>query len=308
MKYETVKLCINNLEQSMIDTLSFWSKPLLLESFAKRDDALCYYLAVVENNKILALMPVFEKKKFGLRYLVQPMEYYYTPINFFSLENYSVHRKQNHRLMILKALAVYIKKEYFKINLRFERSIQDIRAFKWVGLKAEPLFTYIIKINEYSSEKLPNETRRQLNNKAKKELMVKECRDMKIYKDISINMLNRKKRSFRQIETKYINFLDELHAANLCVQYVVFKDDEPLTYNIILLDRQHKYIYGFLSATSDKGMKFGANIFCIDHIIKNHSDFEIFDFTGANTEKISFFKSQFNCDLKNYYKINKLFF
>ena len=305
MAYAVTKLNYDEIDQNTKNKLSFLANPELLEAFAKRDGAVFYYLGIIEHSKIIAIMPVFEKKKFGMRYLIQPIEYKYTPIDFFLTDSLSLFRKQNHQLMILKTLALYLKKEYFKLMIDFESSIQDIRAFKWVGLDVEPLYTYTKVIKEDSSEKLPTETKRQLNNKAKKELHIKECWDLDIYKTLSIDMLNHQNRQKRQVQKGYFSFLDDLCIKGFCAMYVAYKEEKPLVYLIVLKDPQKSFLYAFYSALSEEGKKLGANIYCYDYVLNNHKDFEIFDFTGANIENIAFFKSQFNCELVNYFRIEK---
>ena len=303
MPYSITKLRHDELEQKKIKDLSFWAEPALLSSFAKRDEVIFYYLVASEHDNIKAIMPVFEKRKFGLRYLIQPYEYYYTPIDFFIEEKQSLFRKQNHELMILKEYAIFLKKEYFKFKLHLDPSIRDIRAFKRTGFRVEPLYTYTKIIKEYESSGLPKETKRLLQNKAKKELYIKENWDLEIYKALSISMLNKKNRPLRQVEKNYLDFLNDLYDKGFCTKYIVYKGEEALVYLILLKDKINKYLYAFYSAMSENGKKIGANIFCFDYILSHHYDFEILDFTGANNENIAFFKSQFNCELVNYYRI-----
>ena len=308
MDYKIVKLNSTDIGKETESRLSFWGNPLLLESFAKRDELNFYYLVVSNNEKMVAIMPVFERRKFGIKYIVQPYEYYYTPIDFLLLENQSFYKTQNHQLEIYKILASYLKKEFYKINIHFDMSIQDIRAFKWSKFDIEPLYTYVKSIQDYDSDTLPRETKRNLNNKAKKELQIKNIWDLEIYKSLSENMLNRINRSHRQIQPNFIRFLDDLHKKGFCEMYVALKDELSIACNILLKDKEKFLMYAFPYAVNEIGKEYRANSFCFDHIFSCHKEYNQFDFSGANIENIAYFKSQFNCELVSYYRVSKKIF
>ena len=297
MLYQTKKIYISDLPDAIRATLPLWANYDILIAFAKREKATAYYIIVIEEDNIIALMPVFEKKKIFLKYIYQPLDYKYTPIIFY---------KNSNQINVLKSLATYLYKEYFRIMITLDPAINDIRAFKWSGLKAEPLYTYTKQIKDYSSDDLQKETKRILNNKAKKDLVMKKQWDLDIYKTLSIEMLNRKKRSLRQINDSYISFLNEIYAKGFITQYIAFKDENPLAYLIIIKDILQKKIYAFFAAADTNIKKNGASLFCYDFILSNYtSGFDTFDFSGANIESIAYYKSQFNPELVNYYRIRK---
>ena len=306
MNYYLEKKHKNNLDNNLINKLSFWANPILMECYAKRDKSIFYYLVVYQDDIIVAVMPIFEKKKIFLKKAYTPLDYKYTPIDFFLKNDLDKFREQNYKLSIINEIAKYLKNNYFRIHIYLDPSINDIRAFNWAGLTVYTRYTYIKKIDDYTPDSLSRETKRLLNNKAKKELHIKEIWDIDIYMSLSEQMLKRKNRNLRQINSQFSVFLNDLYNKDLCTMYVAYKNDTPLLYLIILKDIIHKKIFAFFSALSDEGKKkYGASIYVYDYIFTNLKEYITLDFAGANINTVAYFKSQFNCDLINYYHIIK---
>ena len=303
-----VKQRLCEIEPMVAEKLSFWANPSLLECYARRDNLTVYYILVFHNGNLLGVMPIFEKRKYGFRYVVSPHEYCYTPIDFFLSPELSLFRMQNHRVEIMKAIASFLYKEYVKVMLHLHFDIEDIRAFKWTGYTAIPIYTYIKKLEGYTSDSLPKDTRRQLNSVAKGNgLYVKECWDMEAYTKLVKELLLSLRRSLRQVSEKYIDFLNKLYELGFCTKHVVYREDEPMGCAVVMTDSLRAYAFALVSGISASGRRLSANHLLFDHQFKSLENMDYFDFYGAGVEDIAYFKSQFNCELVPFYRIIKKF-
>ena len=305
MSYELNFLKTSELNTEIINNLSFWSKPDFLNTYSIRDNTPLSYLIISKSSKIMMIMPIFEKKKLFFKYINQLPEHYYTTIDFFfskELNNYEI---QNQTIEILKTLSSFLKKEYLKISLNIDYKLNDMRGFIWSGLSSEPLYTLRKRISEYSPNQLPRMQKRKLKKSTDSELTVSSEWNTSIVKDLLKNLSQRKNRPLRQTQDNYLNFLNNLKSLNICEMFTVFHKSNPIAFRILLKNHQNSFLYDFVAAGNETGNQLGANIFCLDYLFTNFKDYEYFDFCGANTENIAFFKSQFNCDLINYYRIKK---
>ena len=207
--------------------------------------------------------------------------------------------------MILQEIANYLKKNYFKVILDFDSSILDMRAFSWNGFQVSPRYTFTLKLNTYNPENLTQIMRAELRKANEEGLYAIECWDLNAVETLSRSLAIRKKRTHRQSRNIYLNFLDELNSLNICSKVVVYKDDLPTYFCIYLKDIPNSCIYALVAAANEAGNHYCSSVFGYDFIFNNNYDFDLFDFTGANTEQIAFYKSKFNCDLVNYYRIQK---
>jgi len=308
MAYKIEKIKAVDIPNYINNKISFWAKPELLNLFAKRDNTELFYIIVTQNDTILSIMPILEKKKYRFVYINQAHEQYYTPIDFLLPDNQTLFSLQYEKLAILKLFAKYLKNNYFKVVINFEDNISDIRAFSWVGFTVTPLYVYKKNIINYSEEYLAPSVKPELKKAYKNGLTAKQYWDIKSCSNLLQSLSNRKNRPKRQTENDYQLFLNDLYKNSLCDMVLVCKDDTPLTFAIVLKDKVSLTLYSFVTATSDLGLKLNSGIFCFNYILSNYREYSIFDLGGANIENVAFFKSKFNCELKNYYRveINKI--
>ena len=305
MEHKIIKLSADDLDNGIKERLSFWADPSLLAVYAKRDSLNFYYLCATKNDTISAVIPVFEKKKYGLKYITQLNLCIYTPIVFFLNEDFEPYHTQNEQLLIMKAIGKYLKKNYIKITLSFDYEITDMRAFKWTGFSVEPMYTYKKKIDEYNKNLLPRDAKIKLKKAIKSDLYINECWDINIISLLMNDMCNRKNISKYLLQKEYLVFLDALYQHKICSMVVVYKDKDPVAFWSFLKDSSKNILYGLVSAGNKLGNDLGAHALCVDYIMNNYSDFDTYDFCSANVESVAYFKSQFNCDLVNYYRISK---
>jgi hypothetical protein len=102
-----------------------------------------------------------------------------------------------------------------------------------------------------------------------------------------------------------MEFLEGLQEQGFSDTFVLYMGEEPVCFFVVLKAPVKSVIYAYFTATTLKGKEIGASAYCYDFMFRHYSEYEYFDFTGANTEAVAFFKSKFSCDLENYYKIEK---
>jgi hypothetical protein len=305
MSYEVFKIALNDLDLAIKGRLSFWAKAELIRLFAERDGVSEYYLCVRNGSDILGVMPIFEKRKFGITYTCQLLEYYYTPIDFFLNDDLIAFERQNTQLEVMKALAVYLKKHYFKVLLKLDIGVRDVRGFQWSGLSVEPLFTFRKRLSGYNGEDLQRTLREDIRKAQKSNLSVKAGFDIEVIKRVDTDLSQHKGRSLRQVSGAYMEFLEGLQEQGFSDTFILYFEGEPVSFFVVLKDLERSIIYAYFTATTLKGKEIGASAYCYDFMFRHYTEYEYFDFTGANTEAVAFFKSKFSCDLENYYKIEK---
>lgn len=305
MRYEVIKVKPDELEVDIVKQLSFWANPDLLKVYSKRENLPLFYLCVIKNTRVIATMPFFEKKKMGITYVYQLRMHFYTPIDFFIREEASLFYLHNERIWILQSLAHYLKKKYLIAEMKIECTTSDMRGFLWSGFTAEPLYTYKKVITEYNRSELPKISRRQLKKANENSLRVTEHWDINIIKKLLSELVKRKQLSEVLTSNNYLDFYEVLNDLGYCSNIVVFNDNEPVAFRLVLTDPKKVYSCELIAGASSNGNDLRANFLCLDYIFKLLHEYYIFDFCGANIESIAYFKSQFNCELINYYKIKK---
>jgi hypothetical protein len=305
MFHQIEKVSVSDLPIDIVKNLSFWSSPELLVAFARRHEVALSYICISKNDSVLLCMPIFEKKKFFLRYTHQLNTCYYTPIDFFLDPFVSICEAENEKLKLVRTLANFLKKRYVNINIKISPEYQDMRAFLWAGLRAEPLYTHRKLISEYDSATLPRSVKRTLKKAWDTDIVVSELWDQDSINTLLAEMCNKKGISRYSLSEPFRIFLEELHKKGLCRPYIVYSGGEPIAFRVTLVSEPESRVYDFLAGANKHGYDVGGNIFCLDYIFGSNKDFCEYDFCGANIESIAFFKSQFQCRLVSYYKIFK---
>jgi len=283
--------------------LSFWATPALLQHFANRDKISFSYLYVYKGDTLKAIMPVFMKRKYGLRYTYQPILYKYSPVDFFQEPSQNIFHIQNEQLEILTCLAKYLRRNYKRCSIAFECAITDMRGFLGAGFSVEPHYTFTKLISSYNPAEHPRILRRSLKEGADFGIDVKECWDINMLQGLCLGFTQRKSEWNMRFDSKLFTFLQALHNDGLCTAVAAFKDGMPLAFRVLFLDKIRGNLYDMLAGANEIGDKHGANAHCLDYIFTHFTQYKLFDFCGANIPKIAFFKSQFNCELVHYFAV-----
>jgi len=286
---------------------NIWANPTLLTLFAKRDKIDLYYLCVKKGETIKAIMPIFQNKRYGLRYTYQPILYKYTPIDFFLEPSPNIFHTQNEQLEILTCIAKYLRANFKKVSLAFESSLSDLRAFKSAGFKVEPQYTFTKDISGYIPSEHPRILRRSLKEGIEYGVYTKEIWDIAMLQGLCLSFISRKSEWNMRFNAQLFAFLEELHKEGLCTAVVAFVGDTPLAFRVLLKDSLNCKLYDMLAGANETGEKYGANAHCLEYIFTHFTEYNHFDFCGANIPKIAFFKSQFNCELVHYFAVRGWF-
>jgi len=298
------KIPVSQIDAAQKESLSFWANCALISLFAQKDHINAYYLIVSKKQTIKAIMPIFEKKKWGFTYIYQPRLYKYTPIDFFT-DSTSQFHTQNEQLEILSSIAQYLRKTYTISNITLYHNLTDIRAFKASGFEIDTLYTYLKKIDTYSMDPLPRILKRQLATASKNGVNCKQSWDIPAFTLLSKSFKGRKGELDMAFDDNLFSFLDKLYQNDLCTSVIAYKDDTPLAYRILLIDTSKHYLVDMLAVAGETGNNYGAGVACLDYIFRHFCEYETFDFCGANIPNIAFFKSQFLCELVPYFGVKR---
>jgi hypothetical protein len=257
---EKYDACIEQSTQSRIYAFSWY-----LDIVADKWDAL-----VLEDYK--AVMPIPWKRKFGIKYVVQP--YFCQQLGVFSKDEFSLKKE----LLFLKK----VKQKFLKISYSFN-------SYNFIDIGNTKRINYLLSLDK------DYESLFKGFNKGRKHAVKKGIKNKLFVDKVSLeNLLDIQSQNYvyagfnssileRIIEKSLKNKTGFLQG--------VFFEDELLGGTFFI--KTEKAIYYLFSTYSAKGKKLQAPSFMINYILEKYSNSDlIFDFEGGNLPNIAtFFKS-----------------
>jgi hypothetical protein len=263
------------------------------------------YLVIDKNSEIMAVYPYFYKKKYGMKIVVKPFIQYYQPIHFFFQKRKRINENVKIEFEILSEIAFYLKKNFFFIETNLSPEIQDIRPFFYQRYKTLPLYTLQIDLKNNLLENYHSSVRKSIKKAEKKSIRFEENLNFNIFVHLHNLTFKRQKKKFPLDNERLLELLKKLADENLIRQFNAKYNNEIVASRIVVYDFKKKVVYDFLAASNPELISLGINSYLIFKMIKYlKSEFDIFDFCGANIPKIAEFKSHFDSRLKTFFKIN----
>jgi len=264
------------------------------KSIQSRIYAFSWYLDIIADNwDVLvlndydAVMPIPLRKKYGIRYVIQPFQC--QQLGVFSLDTLS---KEMQDKLIQK-----IPKKYLKVSLNFNSD-------NYFRDKMTENKNYILQLNEPYIHQL-----KSFSKGRKHAVKVGEKKEL-VLKEISIS-------SLIKLQEEYYNYTgfskDKLERLT---EYVInnnkgfvlgaFKDEVFLG-GALFLQSKTRIAYLFSSFSKD-GKKLQASSFLLNHIIKKFENSNlILDFEGGNMPNIGSFYKSFGAKTETYFTFNRMF-
>ncbi len=239
-----------------------------------------------------AIMPLPYKKKFGVKYIIQPD---------FSQQLGVVYINKPDDDVINK-FTVFLKNSflYFALNLNFDNNINNVKFIDKTNL--------ILDLNnsfDEISKNFSKNTKRNINKSKKYGF------EITVNKEISRFINFFKSNLKEEVPEETINILKNILDYSVKYQigeiYSVKKGDELLA-SVFILTSFNRYIY--LAATSNaKGKELRAMFFLLNSFIEdNCNSSKILDFEGSDVEGVKRFYKGFGAIEQNYKHIFKKIF
>lgn len=163
------------------------------------------------ENNVRAVWPVFIKKKFGIRAVINPLLTPYLGIWIAEdITNLKPEHKNSRVKAIYKELLSQVPNNLY-FNVRFHTQCIDWQVFRWAGYMQKTKYTYIVPKQTSSAELWDNISSNTKNNirKAQNDLLIKEIEDVDVFFNINKHVFDR-----QLIEIPYnLKFLKSIYDA-----------------------------------------------------------------------------------------------
>ncbi|MBN1597685.1 MAG: hypothetical protein JW894_05285 [Bacteroidales bacterium] len=256
--------------------------------------ALSWYLDIVSPNwdalimdNYTAVMPLTWKKKFGIKYLIQP---------YFSQQLGVFGEKQ-----ILAEVDEFLKKIPSKFIL-IRINLNRLNSFNRSDFNVLDRTNFELDLNDdYHSihEKFATSTKKNIKDSNKKKLTVVEINDTDLFIDFSKGILNKKialPNAYYITLKKLSNILNQMNSVRL---FGIYKD-ETLCASVMMIKSYKRWIYQ-ISVSNKSGLKNMAMFFFLDRFIQEHANTDfILDFEGSDIEGIANFYANFGARKTTY--------
>ncbi len=263
------------------------------------------YLIVKNKSEIVAIWPYFFKKKAGLNIVVKPLIQYYQPIVFLFEKRKRFNENEKIKKQILDSIAAFLQENYYFIETNLSPEIEDIRPFTSYKYRVQPLYTYLINLDENNYEEYHSSARKAIRKAFNNNMTFEEKFHLEKFIQLHHKTFERQKKKFPIDDESLLNLLKSLYENNLIRQFNIKYKKEIVASRLVVSDRINERVYDFLAVSNPELNSLGANSYLMFSMIETFkSEFKIFDLCGANIPKIAEFKSHFDSRLKTFFKIN----
>lgn len=280
----------------------YWYHPLYMQYLGELHDLKPLLLKIYKGEELIALLPLFERKKLGMKALVCPVGGYYQGIHLFMDPNTSAPRVLLDNLAISEHIALFLSKEYSRINFKLLPDNHDVRGFTWNKYNARPMYTFRHDLSQ--KLQILQDEKKSLRKAAAAGLTLVEHFDPEPYLRMQADLDKRKNHSFGVSLESLARYFEKLYAAGLLRQYNVMQEAKVLSSNIIYSDGG-KAVYTVFMASEPEGLKLGAATFHSIELISQLPDTcRIFDYCGGNVQDVARFKAALGLQLQVFFNLS----
>jgi hypothetical protein len=289
--------------KSISSTYAYWHNPLFMQAVAEMHKIRALQLQVFKGDELLAILPLYERKKMGIKALVAPSGTYYQGICFAFSPQSHPSRNLIETVSIIEEIADFLASRYIKLTMRLSPENYDVRGFTWKGYKAQVLYTSRWFLDT-ELKILPDE-RKKLRQAETEGMELREGFDMEVFLRLQRDLELRKNHSLGISHQRIADFFTKLHELGLLQQFNLHQKAQIVSSNILLTDHQ-EVAYTINLATAPEAMKRGAATYhsvALAKMLPPHT--RILDYCGANVKEVSRFKSALGLELQSFYQIKR---
>jgi len=238
-----------------------------------------------------AVMPLPEKSKFGVKYVMQPMLSQQLGIVF---KNEPTDKNINEFISELQK-----KYKYFALNLNFYNNFSvKIKNKEMVNQILDLNFPYQVLKKSYSKNTKRNINSIDINSIEIKTNSINTNEFIEIYQ---ANLPDKKLDIYTELARNIIEYYSKSEFGT--IYSVHEKDSNKLLACVLILSFNNRHIY-LLSVSNTEGKEKKVMFLLIDSFIKNNAETNyILDFEGSNIEGIQRFYKSFGAKKQNYFHI-----
>jgi len=280
----------------------FWYNPHFMQAISTMHEVKALLLRAYKGDELVAILPLYERRKFSLKSLICPVGAYYQGLHTFFPPHTSRTRVLLDTCSIAADIAAFLNSRYPKIKFKLHPDNLDVRGFTWNKLKAIPLYTFVHDTGE-ELRLLPDE-KKSLKKAHTEGMVIKEDFDPDSFFTLQSALDKRKNHSLGVSYAGLKAFMEYLHTQNLLRQFNVIQGTEVVSTNILYYDGG-KIAYSVFKASKPEAMKRGAatlhSVSLVDQMPQGCLQL---DFCGANIPDIARFKAALGLSLKVFYQIS----
>ncbi len=262
------------------------------------------YFVAFNAEEIWAVMPIFIKKKYGLKKAVTPILSYYNPICWFLPEQKRPNRNLLYKLEITGLIAKHFANSLDVISLNLSSDIKDIRSFLKNGFTAKPLYTFGFELHpDFVPNLFPKEGT-SLRKAKQRGFDINEDFNPESFLELLKQTNQRQGRAFPIADDAHLKLLMRLHMDGLLLQRNACVNDETVSSLLILNDKQHKVLYAWENGTNKDYLNSGVTLLLhYDTVMKYRKEYSKYDLCGGNHPSISRFKAAMGAELDGFFRL-----
>ncbi|MBP9037988.1 MAG: hypothetical protein KBF72_00320 [Candidatus Syntrophosphaera sp.] len=281
-----------------------WINPDFMLAVQNLHNCEAKQLVCYKGDEIKAVMPIYEKKKLGISYIICPVSSYYQGLWFYNLGNRGENRRLLDELNISSEIAIWLNAHYRKMQFKLMPENYDVRGFTWKNFKAIPLYTFSYDFQE-PLKILYDERKRLIKASAYNYQL-----DEQFFPEEFIHLLKilyqRINKNLGLSYNAFQNWMEDLYRHNLLSQFNLRREGKVVSSNIVLVGKEDNRAYSILQSTLPEEMKNGASIVHYLSFIESlRGRFDKIDFCGGNTPDVARFKAAMGFKLELFFMIKK---
>jgi len=273
-----------------------------------------YCIAGYKGMEPVAVIPVFLKKAYGIKFAFSPPPSLAIPYLGLLILDYDVLKSStvefNYR-QFLKVLDGFLRNELKADYIRIfsPPDLVDARPFKWAGYTVDPFYSYLIRLNRSLDElwmSLEKKLRQNIKKTRKLNFEMSEGGQKELEKVVElVNLRYRDQNRRAKVNPEYLKEVYRQFEENISV-FVVEYEGEVVTGIVDLSYRNtvSSWIGNPKTTVSGYYPNDLLNWYALERAHRN--GFVKYEIIGANTERLAEFKSKYNPDLRLYFLASKL--
>jgi hypothetical protein len=285
------------------EAYDLWYNPHFMDAIAGLHDIKPLLLRVYKGEELVALLPLYERKKLSLKALICPVGAYYHGLHTFYPAGASPNRMLLDTHAISEGVALYLSKHYGRVHFKLTPRNADVRSFTRNKYHATPMYTFTYPTSA-TLHMLPDE-KKKLRIAEKNGMQIEEKFDPDTFMKLQQSLNSRKNRSLGTDLTDLGKFFERLHDHGLLTQINVLHESRVVSSNILYYDCG-EIAYTVFMASEASAMQLGVSTF---HNVKLLSAMpeacRLLDYCGANVPEVARFKAALGLNLQVFYHVSR---
>ncbi len=281
-----------------------WINPDFMLAVQNLHNCEAKQLVCYKGDEIKAVMPLYEKKKLGISYLICPTSSYYQGLWFYNLGKKGENRRLLDELNISSDIAIWLKAHYKKMKFKLMPENYDVRGFTWKNYKAKPLYTFSYDFQEplklLYDEKTKLSKASIYNYQLDEQFLPAEFIHLlkilyqRLNKDLGLSY-----RAFQK-------WMEDLYQHQILSQFNLRREGKVVSSSLVLGGKEDDRAYLIMLSTLPEEMKNGASVVHYLTFIESlRGRFDKIDFCGGNNPDVARFKAAMGFKLELFFIIEK---